>query len=552
MIYEISKIKRVGRIAKILSQYGFGELISRSNIDTFVPDSLLHLNSHTEKLFEKDFNVRIRLAIEELGPTFIKLGQLLSNREDIIPKDLRDELVKLQDNVPPEEMDVRQKLREHFDIVPEEHFEYIDEKPLAAASIGQVYKVRLKSGKDAVIKIKRSNIREVITADLAFIKDLTKFLESKYEVIYKMNLYQIILSFENSLMRELSFVNELNNIERFRKNFKENTQVYVPKVYRAYSDDEMLCMEFIDGVKINDVEGLKVMGLDPKSIVQQGLDLYLEQVLVHGFFHADPHPGNVFVNKRGQIVFIDFGAMGMMIPMDRKLIEAMVINFLMKDARDLIRNIKKLAVVQHIEDERRLERDAYEIFDILDQNSLANIEISVLLRMVNNTLQHNHILMPDFIYILIRGIVLLEGIGRQLNADLNIPKSISPFADRIAKQKISPGYLREQTIEKAKFLKGLWSDIPEDAIALLDKVKNDKILLHHKLRDFDSFQVILHRMGNKLMLSILAMTFGIGASILAHGRVGYLLWDIPLLSWLGFLMSFLLTVALLLQLFRSK
>ena len=552
MIYEISKIKRVGRIAKILSQYGFGELISRSNIDTFVPDSLLHLNSDTEKLFEKDFNVRVRLAIEELGPTFIKLGQLLSNREDIIPKDLRDELVKLQDNVPPEEMDVRQKLREHFDIVPEDHFEYIDEKPLAAASIGQVYKVRLKSGKDAVLKIKRSNIREVITADLAFIKDLTRFLESKYEVIYKMNLYQIILSFENSLMRELSFVNELNNMERFRKNFKDNTQVYVPKVYRAYSDDEMLCMEFIDGVKINDVEGLKALGLDPKSIVQQGLDLYLEQVLVHGFFHADPHPGNVFVNKKGQIVFIDFGAMGMMIPMDRKLIEAMVINFLMKDARDLIRNIKKLAVVQHIEDERRLERDAYEIFDILDQNSLANIEISVLLRMVNNTLQHNHILMPDFIYILIRGIVLLEGIGRQLDADLNIPKSISPFADRIAKQKISPGYIREQTIEKAKFLKGLWSDIPEDAIALLDKVKNDKILLNHRLRDFDSFQLILHRMGNKLMLSILAMTFGIGASILAHGRVGYLLWDVPLLSWLGFLMSFLLTVALLLQLFRSK
>lgn len=552
MIYEMSKIKRVGRIAKILSQYGFGELISRSNIDTFVPDSLLHLNSDTEKLFEKDFNVRVRLAIEELGPTFIKLGQLLSNREDIIPKDLRDELVKLQDNVPPEEMDVRQKLREHFDIVPEDHFEYIDEKPLAAASIGQVYKVRLKSGKEAVLKIKRSNIREVITADLAFIKDLTKFLESKYEVIYKMNLYQIILSFENSLMRELSFVNELNNMERFRKNFKDNTQVYVPKVYRAYSDDEMLCMEYIDGVKINDVEGLKALGLDPKSIVQQGLDLYLEQVLVHGFFHADPHPGNVFVNKKGQIVFIDFGAMGMMIPMDRKLIEAMVINFLMKDARDLIRNIKKLAVVQHIEDERRLERDAYEIFDILDQNSLANIEISVLLRMVNNTLQHNHILMPDFIYILIRGIVLLEGIGRQLDADLNIPKSISPFADRIAKQKISPGYLREQTIEKAKFLKGLWSDIPEDAIALLDKIKNDKILLNHRLRDFDSFQLILHRIGNKLMLSILAMMFGIGASILAHGRVGYLLWDVPLLSWLGFLMSFFLTVALLLQLFRSK
>jgi len=552
MVYGMYKLKRVGRIAQILSKYGFGELVSRTNIDTIVPDSLLHWNSHTERIFEKDFNVRVRQAIEELGPTFIKLGQLLSNREDIIADDLRAELSKLQDDVPPEEMDVRAKLQEHFQIDIAEHFEYIEAQPLAAASIGQVYKAQLRSGKSVVLKIKRSNIRETITADLAFIKDLTKFLEQKYEVIHKMNLYQIILSFESSIMRELSFINELNNIERFRNNFKGNQHIYVPAIYRAYSDDEILCMEYIEGVKINDIDGLSAMGISPKSIVQSGLDLYLEQVLEHGFFHADPHPGNLFVNKRGQVVFIDFGAMGFMIPQDRAVIESMVLNFLMKDARDLIRNIKKLAVVHHIEDERRLERDAYEIFELLEQNSLANLEVSAMMRMVNNILQNNHILMPDFIYILLRGVILLEGVGRQLNADLNIPKSIQPFADKIAKEKISPGNIKKQILEKAKFVKGVMGDIPEDLTYLLDKVKNDKILLNHHIKEFDSFQIILHRLGNKLILSILAMTFGVGSSIMAHGRIGYLLWGIPLFSWIGFAMSFILTAALLLQLFRSK
>ncbi|WP_270087559.1 ABC1 kinase family protein [Sphingobacterium sp. SYP-B4668] len=546
------KWKRVGKIAQILSKYGFSELISRSNIDSIVPDSVLHWSTHTERIFEKDFNVRVRLAIEELGPTFIKLGQLLSNREDIIPSELRMELAKLQDDVPAEKIDVVARLRAHFDIDADEHFDFIDSIPLAAASIGQVYKAKLKSGKEVVLKIKRSNIQDTISADLAFIKDLTKFLEQKYEVIHKMNLYQIILSFESSIMKELSFVNELNNIERFRTNFKGNEAIYIPVIFRKYSDDEILCMEYIDGVKINDIEGLASIGVNPHAIVQNGLDLYLEQVLEHGFFHADPHPGNLFVNKMGQVVFIDFGAMGFMIPQDRSVIESMVINFLMKDARDLIRNIKKLAVVHHIEDERRLERDAYEIFELLEQNSLANLSVSSMMRMVNNILQRNHILMPDFVYILLRGVILLEGVGHQLNADLNIPKSISPFADKIAKEKISPHNIKKQILEKAKFVKGIMGDVPEDLSYLLDKVKHDKILLNHHIKEFDSFQIILHRLGNKVILAILAMTFGIGSSIMAHGKVGYLLWGIPIFSWIGFTMSFLLTTALLLQLFRSR
>lgn len=551
-MYGFQKIKRIGKILQILSKHGFDEVVSRSNIDRILPDSILFWNEHTRKIFEEDFNIRVRLAMEELGPTFIKFGQLLSNRADIIPEDLREELVKLQDDVPPEEIDIKQKLRDQLGIEPDEHFTFIEPIPLAAASIAQVYRAELKDGKPVVLKIKRANVDEVIRADLDFIKDLIKLLQKKYEIIYKINLYEIVLSFENSILKELSLTNELNNIERFRRNFKNNSQTYVPKVYRKYSSDQVLCMEFIDGIKVNDIVGLSEMGLNPTFVLQDVLDLFLEQVLLQGYFHADPHPGNVFVNRRGQVVFLDYGAMGFMIPNDRAIIESMVLDFLMNDASGLIKNIKKLAVIHHIEDERSLERNVYEIFDMIAQNALADIDISVMLQKLNVVLQSNHILMPDFVYILLRGVSILEGTGRQLNADLNIPESIKPFATKIAKEKMSAENIAKQLKEKLKFVHDIAVDVPLDLLSLLDKVKNDKLTLNHKIRDFDNLQLILHRIGNKFLLSILAMTFGVGASILAHGRVGYLLWGMPILSWLGFTMSFVLSFILLTHLYKSK
>jgi len=551
-INGFQKIKRVGQILKILSKHGFHEVISRSNLDRILPDSFLFWNSHARKVFEENFNVRVRLAIEELGPTFIKLGQLLSNRPDIIPKDLQEELVKLQDDVALEDIDVRKRLAEELEIDLDKHFINIESKPIASASIAQVYRATLLNGKEVVIKAKREEIDEVIQADLDFIKDLVRLLQRKYEVVYKMNLYQIVLSFESSLLNELSFTNELNNIERFRRNFLENKDIHIPKVYRKYSTDTLICMEYIDGVKVNDIEGIEGYGLYAKSVLQNVLDLYLEQVLMHGFFHADPHPGNVFVNKHGQIVFIDFGAMGFMIPEDRKIIESMVLDFLANDAKSLIKNIKRLAIVHHIEDERRLERDAYEIFEMIKQNALDDIDISVMLQKLNLVLQSNHILLPDFVYLLLRGVSILEGTGRQLDADLNVPESIEPFAKKIAAQKFSSEYIISQLKEKAKFAKDVLTEVPLDLLTILEKVKDDKITVNHKMQDFDNLQLILHRMGNKFLLSILAMTFGVGASILAHGRVGYLIWGIPILSWFGFIMSFILCFALLSHLYKSK
>lgn len=551
-MYGIYKIKRIGHILQILSKHGLEEVVSRSNIDRIIPNSFLLWNARTRRIFEDDFNVRLRSAMEELGPTFIKLGQLLSNRPDIIPTELREELVKLQDRVPADFIDVKEKLHNAFDIDVDKHFIHIEEIPIAAASIAQVYRAVLVDGTEVVLKLRREGIQEIVRADLDFIEDLVKLLRSKYEVIEKINLYEVVRSFSNSLIGELSFTNELNNIERFRRIFKGNDAIYVPKVYRAYCNDEILCLEYVEGVKMNDTNGLLTYGISPNMLLQTCLNLYLEQVLQHGFFHADPHPGNVFVNKNGQVIFLDFGSMGFMIPHDRDIIEAMVINFLMNDAKDLIRNIKKLAVVQHIDDERRLERDAYEIFQMIEENSLGDIDISIMLRKLNQVLRYNSILLPDFVYILLRGIAILEGTGRQLNAQLNVPESIKPFATKIAREKTSFDYIQKRLLEKTKFLKEILTEVPVDLITLLEKAKSDKLTLNHRVAGFDQLQLILHRIGNKFLLSLLAMTFGVGASILAHGRVGYLILGVPILAWLGFITSFGLSIILIIYLLRSK
>ena len=320
---SLKKIKRFSKIVSVLSKYGFEEILSRGN-------DLFHSDHNTE-FFNSSFNQRFRMALEELGPTYIKFGQLLSNRKDLVPEALILELKKLQDDVPPEDIDIKQKIKDEFGIEPDEHFLNIEEQPFAAASISQVYRATLLNGEKVVFKVKRSNIQKIIESDLALIRDIVHFLEKKYEKLQKLFISEIEKSFENSILKELSLTNEFQNIERFRKNFENSKDVYVPKTYEDYSNNNFLCMEFIEGFKVNDVEQLEALGLDPKKIVQKGFDIYLKQLLDDGFFHADPHPGNIFILKDGRIAFIDFGSMGILAINEKEALENVVIDFGLKN-----------------------------------------------------------------------------------------------------------------------------------------------------------------------------------------------------------------------------
>ena len=533
---HIRKIKRLGNIFSILWKYGFDDVISRIASEKYLPDGFVK-SKRGEQIFQLSIYERIRLVLEELGPTYIKFGQTFSNREDLIPKELLTELEKLQDKVPAEKMDLIQKIEEELSIQVSDHFECIDLQPIASASISQVYKGKLLNGQEVVIKVKRSGIDTVIHSDLLIMKDLAQLLENYYEAAKKMNLLQIISSFENAILKELSFKNEFQNIEQFRRNFSQSQQVTVPKTYKEYSNDRLLCMEFIDGFKINDKQKILSLGWNPDEIAQIGLNAYLKQILEDGFFHADPHPGNILLLENKQIVFIDFGSVGQMMVSEKEELENLIINFLLKDARRIIKNVKKLAISYNIKDEKALERDIHEIFTHLNSSSLKEINAGAILNRLKSILANNNVLMPEYIYLLMRGITLIEGIGKQLNPELNISDSIQPYIIKTAGKRFSPDKVAQKAFKNIRLIADTLQELPEETNRLFEKIKDDKLLINHEVKGLEDIRKTLQNVANRLTYAIIIAALSIGSSILLMAHIPPLLFGNSVLGLLGFLVS---------------
>lgn len=533
---HIRKIKRLGNIFSILWKYGFDDVISRIAREKYLPDGFVK-SKRGEQIFQLSIYERIRLVLEELGPTYIKFGQTFSNREDLVPKELLTELEKLQDKVPAEKMDLIQKIEEELSIHVSDYFEYIDPQPIASASISQVYKGKLLNGQEIVIKVKRSGIDTVIHSDLLIMKDLAQLLENYYEAAKKMNLMQIISSFENAILKELSFKNELQNIEQFRRNFSQSQQVTVPKTYKEFSNDRLLCMEFIDGFKINDKQKILSLGWNPDEIAQIGLNAYLKQILEDGFFHADPHPGNILLLENKQIVFIDFGSVGQMMVSEKEELENLIINFLLKDARRIIKNVKRLAISYDIKDEKALERDIHEIFTHLNNSSLKEINAGAILNRLKSILANNNVLMPEYIYLLMRGITLIEGIGKQLNPELNISDSIQPYIIKTAGKRFSPDKVAQKAFKNIRLIADTLQELPEETNRLFEKIKDDKLLINHEVKGLEDIRKTLQNVANRLTYAIIIAALSIGSSILLMAHIPPLLFGNSVLGLLGFLVS---------------
>ena len=547
---QIQKIKRIGSVISILSKYGFDDLIARTNASKFLPKRLT-LSKDGEILKEYSVYKRVRLALEELGPTYVKLGQMFSNREDILPPEMIAELAELQDNVPPEDLDIYSKLAEELFIDPKEHFEYINTTPIASASISQVYVGRLINGEKVVVKVKRATIDSVIRSDIMIMKDLANILEKNYDVAKRMNLNQLINSFENNMMRELSLTNEFHNIEKFRKNFSERPEVYVPNTYKELSNNSILTMEFIDGYKINDKEKIIELGLLPKDIAQQGVVLFMKMVLEDGFFHADPHPGNVFLMANQKVCFIDFGSMGQIMKADMEILEGIIENFMLQDAKKIVRLIKRLAITYEIDDEHKLERDIYDIFHMLEHTALNEINVNDLVAKVKSIMASNNVLMPEFIYLLLRGISIIEGIGKQLDPELNVMESMRPYATELAKKKYGPEQIAKKSFKHIKLLASNLQNLPEDLTLLLEKVKDDKLKVNFEVEGLDEVRKTLQNATNRLTYAIIIAALSIGSSILMMANVPPLLYGNSVLGLIGFLMSGILGIVIIYSIWKK-
>lgn len=538
------KLKRSAKLISVLSKYGFKDLIARMGKK---PEE----SSLNEVVSKGTVYERIRLVLEELGPTFVKLGQTFSNREDLLPPELIQELQKLQDQVEVVEMNVEEILENEFNISVKEHFSEIISKPLATASIAQVYKATLISGEEVILKIKKPDVLSVIEDDLLLIKDLVKLISNYSEIASKLNLKQAITTFEKSLLEEVSLVNERNNIKQFSLNFKNNKETYVPIVYDEFSNNNFLCMEFIDGIKVTDKTELLQHNIDPVKISEVGLRLFVSQILDYGFFHADSHAGNILVKKDGRVVFIDFGAVGKIQPNDKEILESLIVSFVAKNSNKIVRSLKKMAVSYDIPDERKFENDVDEVLNFVHSSSLKDIDPHIIINKMKDVLKDNRLYMPDYFYLLFKGIGLIEGVGRTINPDLDIVKSLSPYTKKILSRKISPKKLLKNGMEKVINFTDNVDEIPKELRSVLQKLDDNKFTISSEIKNIEKTNQLIKTSIVNLILAMLLGANIIATAIVFVSESGPRIGEMSLVAVLGFVFSIFLVIVLLLRITRK-
>ena len=547
------EITRYATLFNVLVKYGFDDVLVKSGFSKVIPKKYLENHPDTKQNLSFSKFERIRMVLEELGPTYIKLGQIFSTREDMLPLELIIELEKLQDHVPKlENFDVYKTVEEELGADKLKYFASIHKEPLAAASLAQVHRAQLINGEEVVLKIQRPNIKEIIESDLLVMKQLAHNLEKYSSQAEAFQPMRIIESFERSIKEELQFARELENTERFTKNFKGTEAIHIPAIYRELSSDKIICMEFIDGIKVSEIATLKASNIDPRAVAKIGVDLYLEQILDHGFFHADPHPGNIFVlPESGQICFLDFGMMGSIMPKEKEALVDLLLNFLSKDIKKIISLLEKIAIKTDIPDNTKLEQDLYLLVDGISNTAIQNIRLGDTLTQFKTILYENRIIMPHYLYMLIRGIVIIEGVGLKLDPEFNITNNLEPYTAKIARKRFSLKYLLKKNLNRIKDINELVDTLPEDINTIIKKIKDGKLEVIHEHKGLKEFQLSTSKAVNRLVFAVIIAALSIGSSLLVMAKMPPLINGVPLLGAIGFVLSALLGFYIVISIFRN-
>ncbi|HDZ03429.1 hypothetical protein LCGC14_0266450 [marine sediment metagenome] len=547
------EIKRYATLFNVLVKYGFEDVLSHSPILKLVPNKYLENHPDTKKNLSFSKYERIRMVLEELGPTYIKLGQIFSTREDMLPLELINELEKLQDNVPMvKDFDVLKMVEENLGEEKFKYFATIKLEPLAAASLAQVHRAQLINGDEVILKIQRPNITEVIEADLMVMKQVAESLEKYSTQAQAFQPIRVIESFEKSIKEELQFAKEIENTERFTANFKGNESIHVPEVYRDLSSDTIICMEYINGIKVSNIDGLKAVNINPKAVAKIGVDLYIEQILDFGFFHADPHPGNIFIlPETGQICFLDFGMMGSILPNEKENLSDLLLYFLSKDVKRIISLLEKIAIRTNIPDYKKLEQDLYELLNGVSNIAIQNIKLGDTLSQFKIILYENQIIIPHYLYMLIRGIVLIEGVGLKLDPEFNITNNLEPYTAKIMRKRFNFKYLLKKNLKRIKEINELADTLPDDINTIIKKIKEGKLEIVHEHKGLQEFQLATSKAVNRLVFAVIIAALSIGSSLLVMAKMPPLINGIPLLGAIGFVLSALLGFYIVISIFRN-
>ncbi len=556
MLWEgLSAARDLGRlhdIASVLIRYGFGDVVRRLGLGSALEQTGKVLRwKDAEQYARMEPPQRVCQALQELGPTFVKLGQILSTRVDLFSPEWITEFEKLQDQVPPEPFDkLRPQLEEDLGAPPEEIFPYLDTQALAAASIAQAHRARLEDGSEVILKIRRPDIRPTVEADLRLLNRFAEIAETEITELRRYHPKDVVRQFASSLRRELDLAAECRNAERIAANFTDDPGIVVPKVYWQWTGERLNVQEYIDGIPGRDLTAVDEAGLDRKQLASTGANAVLKMILVDRFFHADPHPGNVYYLPEGRIAFIDFGMVGRLSIERRNQVIDLLHGMVDQETADVVDVLVQwMGDVQVDEAALAIDIDAF--IDQYHGLSLQQLDLAAMLMDLTVILRDHQLNLPPDLALLFKVFITLEGLGSQLDPDFGMAEEAGPFLRRALRARYMPDALAKRGWRSLSETVDILTGLPRDLRKLLSAARRGAIQVHIDITRLKRFGDQLDGAASRLTVGTVTAALIIGSSIVMTIKGGPTLFGLPMFGVLGFSAAVIGGIWLLISIWRS-
>ncbi len=546
-------LRRYRQITEILTRHGFGAMLAQLGLGQKLNLSPRFLIQKPPSDSETTPAQHVRLAMEELGPTFIKIGQLLSTRSDLLPSNYVVELSRLQDDVPPAPWPaIKDVLLQELTTPIEDIFQSIEEIPLAAASLGQVHAATLVNGQEVVVKIQRPDIEPTINLDLDIMLDLTQLAQERTPLGNRYELTELAEEFAYSLRSELDYRREGRNADRFRTNFANEPHLCVPLVYWEYTSSRVMVQERIEGIKVDDVQALDAAGYDRSQLALYSARLILKAILEDGFFHADPHPGNIVILPNEVICLLDFGTVGRLATKDRISLVRLYITAIQLDTEGVVEQLLRMGIANYNMDLVGLQRDLHRLLVRYYGVSLKEVSANEVIEAIEPIIYRHRLRIPGDLWLLIKTSVIIESVGQQLDPDFDIFDFSKPYIGEFMRRLWSPTEWGPTALRSVITLGDLLMDLPRQTTRILGQVERGDLGFQIRIADLEQSTKRLDDIANRVILSILLAALILGLAMLIP--VINLTWPWGLLTWiiiLVFIIICILAIWLIWSILRS-
>lgn len=508
--------QRYREIGRVLSRHGMGYVVGILGLERWVPFQR-GLLGHAPRDEPYTRPEHVRLALEQLGATFVKLGQILSTRPDILPLDLQSELAKLQDAAPPVPPEsIRAAVTEELGRSPEEIFAQFDPTPLASASIGQAHAATLADGTEAVVKVRRPGVVEQVEDDLEILRNLAARASRRSDAAADYDVVGLAAEFADTLRAELDYLLEGHNAERFAANFANDQDVHIPRVFWETTTTRVLTLERLHGIKVSDLAALDEAGIDRSALAARATRVAADMIFEHGFFHADPHPGNLFIEPDGRIGILDFGMVGEVDDRTRQRLAVLLSAFARRDPDRVAAAMLEIGVVRRSIDRAQLSADAAALLGRYEGRTLGQIQIGAFIGEVLAILRRHHMTLPRELALLLKMVVMTEGMGAHLDPEFRLGDVLSPYARRLMARQLDPAAFARRVGRAGFDVAQLSVELPGQLRRLLEVLDlGGGLEVHLRAEELEPLVARVERIGNRLVAGVVAAAFIEGLAELA-------------------------------------